>query len=240
MRRGASFHAAGRSLPGNSPQSAPTNPSALSRFSTPNLSRWPLHLLAPGQQPKISNRHLVRLEITTTSAESTSSLFLIDPNHADCSHQPLPTRIGGASVPPIASASRAASAAEAKFVHPISNRHLVQLEIITTRAESITSLFLIDPNQRHFARVDYSKPGPKSQRNFFEGGGLDGVGCYAQRRFRGRRALEAGSCKDETSARRPESNVVESGSRRDGGTPDPATAHLGIGILALSGRRYQT
>jgi hypothetical protein len=164
MRRGASFHAAGRSLPGTSPQSAPTNPSALSRFSTPNLSRWPLHLLAPGLQPKISNRHLVRLEITTTSAESTSSLFLIDPNHADCSHQPVATRIGGASVPPTASASRAASAAEAKFVHPISNRHLVKLEIVTTRAESTTSLFLIDPKRTHFSRAN--RPAAHSPSKF--------------------------------------------------------------------------
>jgi hypothetical protein len=122
----------------------------------------------------------------------------------------------------------------------LSNRHLVRLEITATRAESTTSLFLIDPNQRQFSRVDYSKPGPKSQRNFFEGGGLDGVGCYAQRRFWGRRALEAGSCKDETSARRPESNVVESGSRRDGGTLilPRRTWELGFWPLAAGGTKH--
>jgi hypothetical protein len=95
----------------------------------------------------------------------------------------------------------------------------------------------IDPAELGIPKHDVhgsSKSGRKSQRNFFEGVGLEEVGCYAQTRFPGRKALIAVGNKDETSTRRPESNVVESGSRRDGGTPDPATAHLGIGILALA------
>src|SRR5579871_6075801 len=69
MRRGTRSTAAGRFAPGTPPLLARTSPTYFPH-SAPRISVF---------LRTISNRHLVRLEITATPAESTSSLFLIDP-----------------------------------------------------------------------------------------------------------------------------------------------------------------
>ena len=79
---------AGPSLSGIAPPSA-CSPFSFSRFGTLNLPSLPLHLCTA---PAISNRHMMRLEISTTPLESTTSLFLIDPKQAlihTCVYTPL-------------------------------------------------------------------------------------------------------------------------------------------------------
>ena len=83
--------AAGRPSPGTSPIPAPKTPLHSSRFGTLNLINAPCNLkrlefatrkiacragcrFSPS---RISNRHLVRLEIAASRAKSTTSLFLI-------------------------------------------------------------------------------------------------------------------------------------------------------------------
>src|ERR1700749_2609827 len=108
MRRGPRSTAAGRPTPGPSPTLAQPLPSPLTPV-TPGLrslqTRQPLTSIAglretqtrlytptsnratrktaccAGCPPRISNRHLVQLEFAPTPNESTTSLFLIDPNH---------------------------------------------------------------------------------------------------------------------------------------------------------------
>ena len=187
-RRGRLPSAAGRSLPGTSPTLALSSPQPspqIQRFSpiSNRLSRQTA-CRAGGRRPgpaisnrhtALSNRHLVQLEFTATRGESATSLFLIDPNQHNC----FASASNGTStltVVPTHLLSAHPATPSPSLGPAISNRHLVQLEFAATHPESTTSLFLIDPNQRQFSRVDYSKPGPESQRNFFEARGFSGVG----------------------------------------------------------------
>src|SRR6201996_3212887 len=149
--------AAGRPAPGNSPVLAPINPLNFSRFGTLNLHLPPLNLATidfaqtpSNRHTAISNRHLVQLEINTTSTESTRSLFLIVPTLHICPRG-IACRAG---CPPTTSRS-AASALDTRADHVVSisnrrtaksNRHFVRLEINATSTESTRSLFLIVPS----------------------------------------------------------------------------------------------
>ena len=95
----------------------------------------------------ISNRHLVRLEITATLIESATSL--IDPKQHNCAHTQKHS-----SETLVAQACPACVRFCPSFQHnaAISNRHLVQLEFTATLPESTTSLFLIDTKQHIFSR----------------------------------------------------------------------------------------
>src|ERR1700729_812968 len=85
MPRGRTTHAAGHASTGTAPIPTLKNPSP---FGTLNLKTAPCNLkkldfahFASNRHTRISNRHLVQLEITATPAKSASSLFLIDPKH---------------------------------------------------------------------------------------------------------------------------------------------------------------
>src|SRR6201996_7227302 len=85
MPRGRPTHAAGLAPTGIAPIPAPKNSSHFGtltpKISPCNLEKLDFTQFASNRHARISNRHLVRLEITATPTKSTSSLFLIDPKH---------------------------------------------------------------------------------------------------------------------------------------------------------------
>jgi hypothetical protein len=92
MPRGRTTHAAGPASTGTAPIPTLKIPS---RFGILHLKAAPYNLkkldFAPfafNRHAQISNRHLVRLEITLTPAKSTTSLFLIDTKRPQfaCTH----------------------------------------------------------------------------------------------------------------------------------------------------------
>jgi hypothetical protein len=147
MRRGLRPTAAGSPHPGTAP-----------------LLTHPLSTYFP--QPEIlisvflralSNRHTMQLEFLASPAISTTSLFLIVPNHPLCPasliSSSVPLDCGGA--PPLCSASSAAARVRGarrprSSARTISNRHTMRLKLPATRSESTTSLFLIVPTCPHF------------------------------------------------------------------------------------------
>jgi hypothetical protein len=159
MRRGTPLHAAGRPNPGTSPHSASPHSYAALK---PNHRRlwWHRHVLpvsgftsSSSTPSPISNRHTMQLEITATHPESTTSLFLIVPKHAPCTRK---TACCAGCHPPIFGPATTTKHPQPTHTIAISNRHLMQLKITTTRPKSATSLFLIDPNSTHFAQADHS------------------------------------------------------------------------------------
>ena len=124
----------------------PSHPSA---SATPAIPPRSPRLAAP-----ISNRHLVQLEIAASLAESTASLFLIDPKQHLFHHASgIACRAGCVFLTRLTRPKPVASTRTPR----ISNRHLVQLEFTLTPTESTTSLFLIVTNSPYF-----SHPSPVS------------------------------------------------------------------------------
>ena len=116
----------------------------------------------PGIAHTISNRHLVQLKFAASSAESTTSLFLIVTKQHSFQAQarraghplPIPGNHRNSPEPLVAQAcptARPDSGTGARFPVQskcrsiISNRHLVRLEFAASPTESTSSLFLIDP-----------------------------------------------------------------------------------------------
>ena len=104
-------------------------------------------LLSPTRALAISNRHMMRLEVTATRANSTRSLFLIVPSRRICTNTQ-----GELSRSLLQQASPACIRSQPQTEHSISisNRHLVRLGIDASPSESTRSLFLIVPNRPHF------------------------------------------------------------------------------------------
>jgi hypothetical protein len=113
----------------------------------------------PGIDHTISNRHLVQLKFAASSAESTTSLFLIvTKQHSFQTHRgityrtgcarPIPATHRSTPEPLVAQACPACVRFPSNSEHAttISNRHLVRLEFAASPTESTSSLFLIDPN----------------------------------------------------------------------------------------------
>ena len=96
----------------------------------------------PSSGSRISNRHLVQLEITATPTKSTRSLFLIDTKRPYFSKALLDFRRGGALAPPSRHATLAALAAEAISSYQLSNVYSMQLETPATPTPS-TKLTLL-------------------------------------------------------------------------------------------------
>ena len=165
MRRGRSPHAAGHAPTGTASILAPKFPS---HFGTlyPKIAPYNLKKLDFAVRKiaccagcrfsfsRISNRHLVQLEIAATLAKSTRSLFLIvtrHPLYTSTQHKSSETLV--------AQACPACVRFVFKLKHhsTISNRHLVQLEFVSSPVVSTSSLFLIDPKHTHFS------PAPEAQ-----------------------------------------------------------------------------
>ena len=117
--------AAGRSNPGTTPVLAQKNPLNFSRFGTE--AQWP--------------RHSCLLALTQEGC-------------APAFHAGTGRAMSGATTAQPLPADRSAVVANSNRHTPISNRHLVRLEIIATPTKSTTSLFLIDTKQRNcFASI---------------------------------------------------------------------------------------
>src|ERR1700761_4394283 len=86
MRSGTELHAAGHSIPGTSPTSAPPFPLLSSRFDIPKLPFLPRNLTGRTIDRSFSNRHTMRLEVAPSPAKSTRSLFLIVTKQHNFSH----------------------------------------------------------------------------------------------------------------------------------------------------------
>jgi hypothetical protein len=177
------MHHCGR-FPSTAGRPTPGAPPILASTASPRFSRFGIasgkatlrqikaadiscaeYLLPRNTAPSpISNRHLVQLERGVNSPESTSSLFLIDPKQHLFARADQPRgracrtccALPGCPVPTSRLPLREYFPASATPRIPISNRHLVQLEISATRLESATSVFLIDPKQPHF--LSYESP----------------------------------------------------------------------------------
>ena len=157
MPRGRSPHAAGPASTGTAPILAQIAREISNRHTRKTACRAGRHSSRITVHEETSNRHLVRLKFHATQEESTTSLFLIDPKQPNCSAafhlRDLSAKRSLRGRPfhhQLAAPSHTAAISNRHI--RIANRHLVQLEITASRAESTTSLFLIDPKQQSCSR----------------------------------------------------------------------------------------
>src|ERR1700753_1234495 len=152
MRRGPRSPAAGHASTGTAPILAPTVAVDFSRFGTLNLVFAPLNLpslhfaqTTPNRHGSISNRHLVRLKITATRPESTTSLFLIVPKrpHFTATHFHSPETLVAQARPACVRFHP-----QSRLTHSISTVYSVRLENAASPAASTkTQLLLCTPTQ---------------------------------------------------------------------------------------------